>query len=306
VPVGQNAAVTFGNFADIDRALRAARKARRENNGAASRSLPAADVRPFRLQQSRSGVMKHQRAWLLHSTSWQARNTRSEMLRGVCMRRVAAVLSMLIVVSLIALQMLIVLPSAARPIPQLMVTPRPTPPKTPVGYLPVIVDARPTAVYAPTITPCPTPTEVPNLAQFVNADFEQGHIGWTEIPSTTIIAQLTGHLAHSGQWVAWLGGDKGNTDVVSQTITLPTGSPLYLRFYYFVPDSSIEPDYMIVRANGTHLFGFPIYVPTSWESATINISQYAGQTISLQFEVSVSNKSQSSIYVDDVHISSRP
>jgi hypothetical protein len=191
--------------------------------------------------------MKHQRAWLLHSTSWQARNTRSEMLRGVCMRRVAAVLSMLIVVSLIALQMLIVLPSAARPIPQLMVTPR------------------------------PTPTEVPNLAQFVNADFEQGHIGWTEIPSTTIIAQLTGHLAHSGQWVAWLGGDKGNTDVVSQTITLPTGSPLYLRFYYFVPDSSTEPDYMIVRANGTHLFGFPIYVPTSWKSATINISHTRGR-----------------------------
>jgi hypothetical protein len=94
---------------------------------------------------------------------------------------------------------------------------------------------------------------------------------------------------------------------VYQTISLPTDSPLYLRFYYFVPDSSTEPDLVLyVRANGTHLFGFLISGATPWEAATIDISQYAGQTISVQFQVQVRNDTQSSVYVDDVHISSRP
>jgi hypothetical protein len=82
---------------------------------------------------------------------------------------------------------------------------------------------------------------VPGLPQYVNADIEQGHLGWTESPSTTIIAQLTGYPAHSRQWVAWLGGE-GSTDEVSLSIPLPTGSPLYVRFYYLVRDSSTAPD----------------------------------------------------------------
>jgi hypothetical protein len=171
------------------------------------------------------------------------------------MRRVAAVLVAVCVVALLALQTLGAAPSVAETLPTLTATP----PLTPVGYLPVIAGLRPTRLPAPTAPPPPTPTEVPGLPQFVNADFEQGHIGWTEIPSHTLITQPNGYPAHSGQWVAWLGGEPGSADELYQAITLPTGSPLYIRFYYLVPDGNGDlGDYLTIWVDKTHSFSIPL------------------------------------------------
>ena len=63
-PVGQKAAVTFGNLADIGKALRAARKARREDMEQQAEAFQSPTVRPLRLQRDTPGALQRQRAHL--------------------------------------------------------------------------------------------------------------------------------------------------------------------------------------------------------------------------------------------------
>jgi hypothetical protein len=92
--------------------------------------------------------------------------------------------------------------------------------------------AIPTAT--PTSTSTPTTTPVPDI---INADFEQGPVGWEVIPDdgrTLITTDLPdGITAHSGEWVARIDGQALELQAITQEVKVPFDRP-FLSFWYRV------------------------------------------------------------------------
>jgi hypothetical protein len=88
--------------------------------------------------------------------------------------------------------------------------------------------------------------------------------------------------------------DNGLTSMQSPAIALPSGSTITLSFKYFLAhiDTATSADYFRVRAVGSN--GVPVTVFTkaaassnvgaAWRSQSVNLTRYAGQTITLRFE----------------------
>ncbi len=95
--------------------------------------------------------------------------------------------------------------------------------------------------------------------------------------------------------------DYGLTSMQSPSITLPSGRTVTLTFSYFIAhiNTATSADYFRVRAVGSDgvpvtLFqksATPSNVGAAWRSQSVNLSSFAGQTITLRFEAadSVSN-----------------
>ncbi|GFE81930.1 hypothetical protein GCM10011487_39300 [Steroidobacter agaridevorans] len=88
--------------------------------------------------------------------------------------------------------------------------------------------------------------------------------------------------------------DNGLTSMQSPAIALPSGRTITLSFKYFLAhiDTATSADYFRVRAVGSD--GVPVTVFTKtaassnvgavWRSPSVNLSRFAGQTITLRFE----------------------
>lgn len=188
----------------------------------------------------------------------------------------------------------------------------------------------PTATALPTGTPTPTPTSAPLLV-IPNGDFEQGPgAGWYEYRSYAnrpLIVQDANGLpiaARSGQWFAWLGADHllGETTnhqsriVHANTFDLPPGTPVYLHLYYQIV-SEEEPnefgvcdrDVINVWINNILLYQGQVcrqYNTTGWTPVTLDLSVFAGQTISLEFEMRTDFENISHLFLDDISFQSTP
>jgi hypothetical protein len=99
-----------------------------------------------------------------------------------------------------------------------------------------------TATATSTSTPTPTATPVPDI---INADFEQGPVGWEVIPDDgrTLITRDLPHgiTAHSGEWVARLGDGTDSLWGIGQVITVPADRP-FLSFWYRVQSDKPQCD----------------------------------------------------------------
>ncbi|PIO46985.1 MAG: hypothetical protein CMR00_12820 [[Chlorobium] sp. 445] len=86
----------------------------------------------------------------------------------------------------------------------------------------------------------------------------------------------------------WLGGDDDETAYISQTLTLPGGATT-LRFWHWIESEDLcGYDFAWVRINNISLLTIDLCSDnntTGWVARTVNISAYAGQTVSLQFRV---------------------
>lgn len=88
--------------------------------------------------------------------------------------------------------------------------------------------------------------------------------------------------------------DSGLTSMQSPTIALPSGRTITLSFKYLLAhiDTATSADYFRVRAVGSN--GVPVTlfsktaassnVAATWRSQSVNLSRFAGQTITLRFE----------------------
>lgn len=222
------------------------------------------------------------------------------------MRRAVIILIPLSIITLIAITT-----RAAPPAPITAPAAATTP--TRAIYAPLIANpAPPTATATVPVVPTTTPTEIPGLPQFVNGTFEQGHAGWTEIPGNGIITQFPPAVTpHAGQWLAWLGGENGSSDELQQAITLPAGKPLYLHYYYQIRSQDVDPiDTFQVLANTTVLQDITLWdledTGGQWVEDVIDLNAYAGQTVTIRFLVRSDTVDPSSVFVDDIRISSHP
>ncbi len=103
--------------------------------------------------------------------------------------------------------------------------------------------------------------------------------------------------------------DGGTTSIRSPAIALPTGRTLTLSLRYYLAhlNNASSADYLRVRVNNTVVLerlGAATNTAAAWQTASVNISSFAGQTVTITVEAAdASGASLVEAAVDDVRIS---
>ncbi|MFJ6623445.1 M1 family aminopeptidase [Kitasatospora sp. NPDC091335] len=138
-----------------------------------------------------------------------------------------------------------------------------------------------------------------------NGGFESGGSPWTA-PSGAITAD-SGQSAHSGSSYAWLDGyGSSHTDTLSQSVTLPAGcGAATLGFWLHVDTAettgSTAYDKLSVRLGSTTVAGYSnLDAQAGYVHKTVDVSAFAGQTVTLAFTGVEDAGLQTSFVLDDV------
>ena len=164
--------------------------------------------------------------------------------------------------------------------------------------------AVPVGAVACAITPPPVAGN--NLLR--NPGFESGNTLWSATPGVIGQWGFAPPLqpAHSGTWSGWLGGyGTANTTSVSQLVTIPAGA----RLSYYVHIDTLEAqgspvfDTMTVRAGSTVLQTLSNRnAASAYQLRTVDLSAYAGRTLTLSFTGVEDGSAASSFVLDDLAI----
>ncbi|GAA3851338.1 putative Ig domain-containing protein [Streptomyces coacervatus] len=154
---------------------------------------------------------------------------------------------------------------------------------------------------APSAAAACTPAQV-----VTNGGFESGTSPWTQ-SSTSVITSRSGQSAHGGSSFAWLDGTGGtHTDSLSQSVTIPAGcSTATLSFWLHIDTdettSSVAYDKLTAKVGGTTLATYSnLDENTGYVKKTLDVSAFAGQTVSLAFTGTEDSSLQSSFVLDDI------
>jgi hypothetical protein len=155
---------------------------------------------------------------------------------------------------------------------------------------------------SPTPRPSPDPTPVPGGREaIVNGGFEQGASGWT-FSAGDILS--TGRAA-TGQYSARLGGENDSTDLVDQTVTVPSNGVLT---YTWFPEGSNDMADML-RLEVTTLSGstMRLWVGLNatngrWYQRTVNLAGFGGRMVRIRFSAVTNGSSPTAFYVDNVSL----
>jgi hypothetical protein len=172
--------------------------------------------------------------------------------------------------------------------------------------------AQPEYIYLPLLSKPYLP-----LPPINNGDFELGNNGdWGEFSSSGYF--LIGRaipitpLARSGEWLAWLGGVYDEEARLSQAVILPGDGPVYLQYYYQISSDksacNLDSMRLVVDTAELESRGLCSSANTGeWITDTVDISAYAGQAITIAFEVATdSSENTSSFFIDDVSLARTP
>ncbi len=146
-----------------------------------------------------------------------------------------------------------------------------------------------------------------------NGSFEAGHTAWEEysIAGWELIMPKVGSIPpitpHGGSWEVWLGGPPDDIGVIQQRVTVTVGSP-YVVFHQWATseETSCTNDHAYVAINGIDLYVRGICGTTdgSWQRTSIDLTDYIGQTITLEFRLETNSTLSSNWFLDDVVFSS--
>jgi bacillopeptidase F (M6 metalloprotease family) len=173
-----------------------------------------------------------------------------------------------------------------------------------------------TRTATPTATQAASPTSTPGavLPQVRNGDFELGGNGdWTESSTNgyALILNTAPIAPRSGEYLAWLGGADNETSDLSQTFVLPASGPIYLHFYYQLGsgETSCSFDLAGVMVNAALEWQSGLCQANNtggWTKGAIDLSGYAGQTVTIHFKAVTDSSVVSSFLVDDVSFQATP
>jgi len=158
-------------------------------------------------------------------------------------------------------------------------------------------------------TPPPPP---PPPADLRNGNFDEGANGaWTESSSnfgrtgSLILDQqhLQGTTPRSGSYAAWLGGAPNEDAELSQSVIVAITTP-QLDFYYQIgSEDSCGADTTQVLVGQTVVKSFELCQSKNtngWTLASIDLSAYAGQSVTLRFHTTLNAAGNSNFFLDDV------
>ncbi|GLZ41624.1 S8 family peptidase [Actinokineospora sp. NBRC 105648] len=179
--------------------------------------------------------------------------------------------------------------------------------KTEGSYQSVVIatatDGSGTASVDWTVTPgssC-TPTQV-----LANPDFESGASGWTASVNVIGDHSALGHPAHGGQNSAWLGGwGTASNEQVRQTVSVPSGCTSYTLSYWVHIDTAeneqVQYDTLVVRVGAATVKTHSnLDASGDYQQVTLDLSAYAGQSVTLEFASTEDASLQTSFVLDDV------
>ncbi|MBN2258665.1 MAG: M6 family metalloprotease domain-containing protein [Anaerolineaceae bacterium] len=155
--------------------------------------------------------------------------------------------------------------------------------------------------------PLPATTGGPIL----NGNFELGPVNWTSFntagwPVIRNTFGATGLTPHSGSWATWLGGEYSNTNYIEQTVTVGSLNPYLVYYYVSASNDYCGYDFGYIRINGSSVYTRELCTTTntsSWVRASLDLSSYSGQTVTLQFRVYADSSFNSNWFIDDVSFS---
>jgi serine protease len=141
-----------------------------------------------------------------------------------------------------------------------------------------------------------------------NPGFESGNTVWAA--SSGVIGQYgaSGEPPHSGTWDAWLDGyGTTHTDTLSQSVTIPSGCSATLSFYLHIDTSETTTttayDKLTVTLGSTTLATYSnLNHNSGYVLKSFNVSNFAGQTVTLKFTGSEDVSLQTSFVLDDTAV----
>lgn len=195
-------------------------------------------------------------------------------------------------------------------------TSTPTSTPTPTGTLPAT--ATPTMTPTPTATPTRPPAEIfmPIAAKQIfvalaNGNFEAGATSWQEVSlqakSLVVKAETAKVTAHSGVWIAWLGGSDLQVSLVNQTATVPRQNPVLQFWYWISSKDDCGYDFGGVLVNGAVVDKFDLCTTSQtggWKSRTVALNAYVAQTVEIQIRAETDGLVPSTLLVDDITLGS--
>jgi hypothetical protein len=142
-----------------------------------------------------------------------------------------------------------------------------------------------------------------------NGDFENGRDGsWTEYASNgwDIVTNILPVAAHSGSWAAWLGGEHDHISFISQSVTVPSQNSELHYWLWINSEDECGFDYGGVRVNGSNVQVFELCENNNtggWAARSVDLSAYAGQSVTLEIRVETDSSLFSHLLIDDIAFS---
>ncbi|MEY9945719.1 putative Ig domain-containing protein [Kitasatospora sp. GAS1066B] len=137
-----------------------------------------------------------------------------------------------------------------------------------------------------------------------NGGFETGSAAPWTATSGVINSDMSSEPSHSGSYDAWLDGyGSVHTDTVSQTVKIPAGCKATFTYWLHVDTAntnSTADDTLVLQAGSTSLQTFSnLNAANGYTQHTVDLSAYAGQSVTLKFTGSESGNGQTSFVLDD-------
>jgi len=146
-----------------------------------------------------------------------------------------------------------------------------------------------------------------------NGDFESGLDYWSthSAKGRVVIANTFPNTvtAHSGDWAAWLGGDDDESAHIRRQLLIPSSTP-YLSYWYWIDSvDACSYDLGEVCVNATTIQTYELCSPNNtngWVEETLDLSSYAGLTVTLSISATTDWLLSSSLFVDDLIFKATP
>lgn len=152
--------------------------------------------------------------------------------------------------------------------------------------------------------PAPEPTPLPGNIEILNPGFELGDNGaWTTYSQLGYDTLFSSADAHSGSWLAWLGGANNEVGSIEQTLFVPADRP-YLTYWGWISSQETtcggDSVSFMVGSTTVHSYGLCAQTNTGgWGQGWINLSAYAGHAYPFQVRVTTNGSLLSGFYLDD-------
>jgi hypothetical protein len=147
----------------------------------------------------------------------------------------------------------------------------------------------------------------------VNCDFESGPSGWTEYSShgydVIVSSDKVVVNTHSGNYLAWLGGIDDEQSYIRQQVTISAGAPYLVYWHWIASEDACGFDFGGVLVNGSAVEVYDLCSSSStggWVKHSVNLSAYAGQSVTLQIRAETDAVLNSNLFVDDVSLQASP
>ncbi|NRD76830.1 peptidase S53 [Bacillus sp. BRMEA1] len=143
-----------------------------------------------------------------------------------------------------------------------------------------------------------------------NGGFESGQSPWVE-SSTGGYQIIDSSLPHSGSYSAYLNGYNNSTDIIYQTVTIPsTATSATLTFWTYVSTTEISHPYDYLYAQVRNSSGSALSTlltlndgtASGWVQHSYNLINFKGQTIQIAFKGTNDSSNPTDFYVDDVSL----